>query len=383
MLLFYLFLLHHFITFLICLWKDTTKYHMPRAFYSTRWFHRMAQTDVLIHAVSCGEAMAMVPVMAYLSKQNIRFTLSVHTYTGYTLMKKIAPDISLVLKPLDTFFTMALFFAQLQPKCIIISESDTWPCLLILAKVFRIPIFYMNYKYKPEKPLRNWLHRAIATHIYTQNAYRNDDRYTHIGNLKYLAVKREHVLVKSVDPPTIIIASAGQDEILIHLNYIKAFPNVRFIYVPRHLSWDVKPYFNQLGRDYTIITKDHPDNLKSKLIVCLGYGMLNTLYQKANICLMGDTFNSVGGHNLIEPAIAKNAIILGPVFHTCKEVADMLNISHVASEIDLWDKTQELLENRAFTKIGEDNRYRIFDCRAKIKCAFKSAMPEILAKGGL
>ncbi len=325
----------------------------------------------------------MVPVMAYLSKAHIRFTLSVHTYTGYSLMKKIAPEISLVLKPLDTLFTMAVFFTQLRPKCIIISESDTWPCLLILAKVFRIPIFYINYKYKPEKPLRNWLHRAIATHIYTQNAYRNDGQYTHIGNLKYLAVKREPVLVKSVDPPTIIIASAGEDEILIHLNYIKAFPNVRFIYVPRHLSWDVKPYFNQLKREYTIITKDRPDDLKSKLIVCLGYGMLNTLYQKSNICLMGDTFNSVGGHNLIEPAIAKNAIILGPVFHTCKEVADMLKISYVTSEIDLWDKTQELLENRAFTNIGEENRYRIFDARSKIKQAFKSAMPDLLTKGRL
>ena len=44
------------------------------------------------------------------------------------------------------------------------------------------------------------------------------------------------------------------------------------------------------------------------MLVCWKYGLLSNIYSKSHICLMGDTFNNVGGHNLIEPAINKNVI---------------------------------------------------------------------------
>ena len=320
--------------------------------------------------------MAMIPVMAYLTKCGIEYTLSIHTYTGYTLIKKIAPyDVNIILKPYDLLLNMFLFFGQLRPKAIIISESDTCPCFLFVAKIFRIPIFYMNYKYKPEKPLRNQLHRFIAKRIYTQN-YTPGALYAFVGNLKFLAVKKDKKEKKIGLRPTIIIASAGEDEIEIHLNYIRAFPNVRFIYVPRHLSWDVRPHFDRLNRHYTVMTDDLSSNDDS-ILICSAFGMLDKLYKKSNICLMGDTFNKVGGHNLIEPAIQQNAIILGPNYHTCKEIADMLHITYVTSETDLIRNTKVLLDN--YKDIGQENQSRILTCRMKIKKAFKEAMDEIIS----
>ena len=370
---------------LICIigtWKDVTKYQMPWEIYSKRWFQWTCRTDILIHAVSCGEAMAMIPVMAYLTKyqKNIKYTLSVHTYTGYTLIKQNVPNRdNIVLKPFDTLFTMFLFFLQLWPKCIIISESDTCPCFLIIAKLFRIPIFYMNYKYKPEKPIRNLLHRCIADHIYTQNNITYNNNYSFVGNLKFLAVNKDTTIKKPI-PLTIIIASAGKDEIEIHLNYIRAFSNnVRFIYVPRHLSWDVRPYFDKLNRPYSVITTLASfDSSSSSIVICSAIGMLDALYKKSHICLMGDTFNKIGGHNLIEPAITQNAIILGPNFHTCKEMADMLNITYALSETDLINKTLDLLENNTYSPIGKENQLLIYTYRKTIKKAFKQAMTEII-----
>ena len=92
---------------------------------------------------------------------------------------------------------------------------------------------------------------------------------------------------------------------------------------------------------------------------------------------MGDTFNKVGGHNLIEPAIKQNAIILGPNYHTCKEIADKLHITYVTSETDLIRNTCALLEN--YTHIGQENQMRVLTCRMKIKKAFKEAMDEIIS----
>jgi len=45
----------------------------------------------------------------------------------------------------------------------------------------------------------------------------------------------------------------------------------------------------------------------------------------SHICLMGNTFFSKkGGHNLVEPAVNANSIILGPDYATCKDLADMI-----------------------------------------------------------
>jgi len=373
----YFIILYHILICFVGTWKDFTKYKMPWHVLKQRWFQRVNRTDVLIHAVSCGEAMAMIPVMAYLTKCGIKYTLSIHTYTGYTLIKKMAPDdVNILLKPFDLLFNMFLFFGQLRPKAIIISESDTCPCFLFVAKLFRIPIFYMNYKYKPDKPLRNLLHRSIAKRIYTQN-YCHGTSYAFVGNLKFLAVKKDKIRGgKHGLRPTIIIASAGEDEIEIHLNYIKAFPDVRFIYVPRHLSWDVKPYFDRLNQPYSVIT-ENLSVIDNNILICSAFGMLEKLYKKSDICLMGDTFNNVGGHNLIEPAIQQNAIILGPNYHTCKEIADMLHITYVTSETDLIRHTKVLMEN--YTEIGQENQLRIYTYRREIKKAFKEAMDEIIS----
>jgi len=376
----YIIFLYQILICIVGTWKDVTKYQMPWKIYSKRWFQCVSRTDILIHAASCGEAMAMVPVISYLTKyqKNMKYTLSVHTYTGYILVKKNIPQsVDLVLKPFDTLLTMLGLFLQLWPKGVIISESDTCPCFLFMAKLFRVPIFYMNYKYKPEKPLRNLLHRGIAQHIYTQN-YTSNSMYTFIGNLKFLAVKKEATLKKQKIPLTIIIASAGKDEIEIHLNYIRAFPNVRFIYVPRHLSWDVKPYFDRLNRPYSVITSLASfHETSTSIVVCSAIGMLDSLYKKSHICLMGDTFNKIGGHNLIEPAIKQNAIILGPNFHTCS--ADLLNITYTQSERDLIKKTRDLLENDAYMFAGKENQLLIYKYRKTIKKVFKRSMEEIIS----
>ena len=99
--------------------------------------------------------------------------------------------------------------------------------------------------------------------------------------------------------------------------------------------------------------------------------MLDYLYSKSNICLMGDTFNSVGGHNLIEPAINENVVMVGPSYHTCVDLAILLNTIYLRDFDDLIYQTNRIIDDRSFIQIGKMNKNIVLDNQTKIRQKLK------------
>ena len=88
-------------------------------------------------------------------------------------------------------------------------------------------------------------------------------------------------------------------------------------------------------------------------------GYLNKILQQSHLCLMGGTFNDTGGHNLIEPCINKNAILTGPNTHTQENQVNILYVIKTQNCLDLVFKTDDLIKNKMYLKIGEENFKRI------------------------
>ena len=74
---------------------------------------------------------------------------------------------------------------------------------------------------------------------------------------------------------------------------------------------------------------------------------------------MGGTFDDTGGHNLIEPGINKNAILTGPNTHTQENQVNILYVIKTQNCLDLVFKTDDLIKNKMYLKIGEENFKRI------------------------
>ena len=62
---------------------------------------------------------------------------------------------------------------------------------------------------------------------------------------------------------------------------------------------------------------------------------------------MGDTFNKIGGHNIIEPALKRNSVIVGPQHNALKETIEELKHVHILQ------KPEEILEYLDETPVPE------------------------------
>lgn len=374
------FLLDLFII-IILLTKDILKYKISINNLRKRFIpDKLNKIDVLIHAVSCGESKLTLPIIKKLEEKNIKVKLSVHTPTGVELVTKYTNKA--FLKPYDTFFTTFYMFYILRPKVIIISVSDTWPYFILFSKLFGCKIFYVNYKIKKNKVLRNYIHNIISEKIYLSEQKIETKKYSYLGDLKLLEKKNN--IINNKNKLRIIIASANKNEFDLHLEYIKylikKYPKIQIIYVPRHLNW--LEFFKNKIKDidyYFINNIDDIDNYDNKLFICWRIGLLNQLYSKTNICLMGDTFNNIGGHNLIEPGLNKNTILTGPNVHTIKNQINILDNVIINNNLDvLILNTIDLIINQKYKKYGEDNYKCIINKKNQIEKNLDKLILELL-----
>jgi len=359
----FLLILYQLLISLLGTWNDFKKYKISTYNYFQRFGfnNNYSKVDYLIHAVSCGEAMSCQPLIDIIEKSNKKYLLTVHTPTGFNLIRKKVKYS--ILKPFDLIPTMFYLLLKTQPKILFIAESDSWPFMILFAKLFGTKIYYINYTLKGY--LRNFYHYVLADRIFLKiNVKNKKKKYHFLGNLKWLSTNK--IIDTKFKKTSLIISSAGKDEIDIHLKLIKSFPNINFIYVPRHLNWE-----NQLKdklQDFKYLWLTHENQISeienNHLVIIWSFGLLNKLYAKTHMCLMGDTFNLVGGHNLVEPAIHENTIILGPNYHTCRDLAAELNIIYVKKIEELMFK---LKDYNSFNQQGKENYQLVFNKQKNIQ----------------
>lgn len=325
-------MLYDFLICFITFFKDFWHYKINLSLYlRERWFScSLRKVDTLFHAASCGEAKLLLPILNHYKRENISYLLSVHTPTGHKLMQKYNDHV--ILKPMDTFPTMAWFFMWTRPGKIIISVSDTWFYFLFFAKLFNCKIIYVNYVIKPLKPWRNMLHYFVADKIYLKHKQPKEslhgNKYEYLGDIRYCMSEKEYILGKT-KKNVITIASGNENEIDIHIKIMKILiekTDYKVIYVPRHLNWKTK--LERKLKDALLFEKTawfsrntHPSH---RINVYWCYGALEHLYSYSKITLMGDTFNNIGGHNIIEPALKGNSVIVGPQHKALKETIEEL-----------------------------------------------------------
>jgi 3-deoxy-D-manno-octulosonic-acid transferase len=378
------FIFYQILVVFIGLWKDITKYKIKLNDFLQRFSFYNKDIDnrqILIHAVSCGEANTSKPIIKSIELKKKSYLLSIHTPTGYNLSKKFTNNS--ILKPFDTLPTIFYLFYRVKPKILLIMESDVWFFYILLAKIFRCKIYFFNYLIKPKKKVRNYLHYLIADKIYVKTKKDVINmKYHYLGNLKLLSTSIVQSN-KKLSETTIIISSAGKDEIDLHLTYIKnllqIYQNIKIIYVTRHLNWKnlLLKKISHLDYFWCENNEKNIDQIPNKLIVCWCYGMLNYLYSKSHICLMGDTFNNVGGHNLIEPAINQNVVIVGPNYHTCSDLANIIQTIYVKNESDLISKTKKIIDNNSFIQIGKMNKNIVLKNQTEINVKLNKIITDL------
>lgn len=105
---------------------------------------------IIIHAVSLGETLSVIPLIQKLQKKypNIFITITSMTPTGlesaHNFIYNNNNNIQCIYLPYDLPGSMKRFIQKIQPKLVIIMETELWPNLINALYHNNIPIIVAN-----------------------------------------------------------------------------------------------------------------------------------------------------------------------------------------------------------------------------------------------
>lgn len=359
--------------------------------YRKRWLERygfcknkVKSGGILVHAVSVGETLAAIPLIKTLQKQypQLPITVTTMTPTGSKQVKTLLKDsVSHVYLPYDLPCAIHRFLKAVNPKLVIIMETELWPNLISQCHNKKIPLIIANARLSERSANRyHKLGKAISkllTKISTVAAQNEQDgeRFLSLGlPTEHLAVtgsikfdieltdKQSLAQLKQqwqLHRPVLIAASthSGEDEIILSAfqRLLKNHANLLLILVPRHperfktveeLISDNK--LNYIKRS----TKQIPTD-ETQVILGDTMGELLELYGLANIAFVGGSLIEHGGHNPLEPALHHIPIISGKYFFNFKVICEQLI---EANGMLICDSTADSLYSTVNSLLNDDNR---------------------------
>ncbi len=285
---------------------------------------------VWIHAASVGESVSVLKLIQDLTDQHpkIKILLTTGTVTSARLMAQRLPK-SVIHQyiPLDVPNWMARFLDHWQPNHVMILESELWPNMLAEIKRRSISCWLVNARLSPKSYCRwRYLRGIFATlmsafdKIFTPTPETLQRLKTLGGiqaelsvNLKYttdpLPVNEAELadLKKSLKRPVLAVVSthAGEESFILESVQVlkKEHPTLLVILAPRHpdRSETVLSILSDFGLSVARRSLREVPTAKTNVWLIDTIGDLGLVYSLAPVCVLGGSFEAIGGHNPIEP----------------------------------------------------------------------------------
>jgi len=285
------------------------------------------------------------------------------TPTGSQRLRQSFGDtVNHVYMPYDLPWTLSGFIRKVQPRCLIIMETELWPNLLDQCKKRNIPTMIVNGRLS-DKSFRGYLRiRSFVSQVLQQVSFvavqtkldarrfmqlgLASDKVQISGNLKYdvqIPVAQQQLgkaLKASFGQRLVWVAAsthAGEEEqILSAFKLVQAQrPECLLVLVPRHPD-----RFNEVAHlldrsSLSYVRRSQVAEVTVDTAVLLGdtMGELNVFYNAADIAFVGGSLIPFGGHNTLEPAACGVATITGPHVNNFREITDKLQSAGALSMV--------------------------------------------------
>ena len=312
---------------------------------------------IVVHAASVGEVIALKPFITRLIAQypNTVITVTTFTPTGSAQVTKLFDkQVQHCYLPLDNIISTQLFLQRLKPQAMVFMETELWPNLIAQCQAKNIKLMLVNGRLSDSsmrsyKKLSWLITPAIQRFdsILTQSQVNQDnylamgastDRCQLSGNLKFDISLNADVAAKQTELANLItenrniwlIASTHPgDESLA----LKAFELVKqqdssalLIIVPRHPERfeQVAKLAEEAGNKVLKRSQKQAVTLNTNVWIIDTLGELLAACALADVVTMGGSFNEIGGHNPLEPALFHKPVIVGPNMSNFKEILAQL-----------------------------------------------------------
>lgn len=342
---------------------------------------------IWFHTVSAGETIAAAPLIRDLAARypDLPFLVTTMTPTGSAqVQERLAECVDHCYAPYDFKAGVRRFFDAVQPRVLILMETELWPNIIAEAKQRGVPVMLINARLSQRSAqgyarLANLTRSMLSNidHIACQTP-EHRDRFIGLGaaaenvsvtrSVKYdISLPADFATTLEVlrgqyelDPQTPVWIAAsthpGEDEIVLQAHRIlsQRIAALRLVLVPRHpvRCDEVGTLIDAAGFTYALQSElDLNPDLKRLADVILGdtMGTLLSLYGLAQVAYVGGSLVDHGGHNPIEPVLVGMPVVCGPFQYNFKDVMDSMarvgGLQTVTSAEDLARTVGDWLEN--------------------------------------
>ncbi|HYB43249.1 MAG TPA: 3-deoxy-D-manno-octulosonic acid transferase [Candidatus Methylomirabilis sp.] len=335
-----------------------------------------------IHAVSVGEAAAAVPLVAAIADRwpQLSVVMSTVTPTGARIVAdRLGSRVTHRYFPLDLPGPVRRGLDAVRPRFFIGLETELWPNFFRALASRGIPAMVANGRISDRSFRRYRLVRRLVARMLrgvsvfamqsAEDARRiialgaPPDRVVVTGNLKVdlpaeagdgLAAWRELLGIDAGRPLWIAGSTHQGEEAAVVDAYRRLrvrFAGLRLLVAPRHPERveEVERIVRDRGLPVVRRTELGPAADRESVVLLDTVGELAGLYGLADVVFVGGSLVPVGGHNVLEPAQRRKAVVYGPHTSNFRESAELLESAGAAVVVrdahELSREIERLLES--------------------------------------
>lgn len=322
---------------------------------------------IWIHAVSLGETLAARPLIERMLAElpDYRLAITTTTPTGSAQVRRLFGDrVFHVYAPWDTPGAVQRCLQRLQPRLLLIMETELWPNLLHYADSRGCPVVLANARLS-ERSARGYARFAGTSARMLQQlsliAAQNEDaaerfrrlgapaeRVVVTGSVKYdlhidAALHGEAAELEQrwgLDHrPVVLAASTHEGEEQLVLEAFAALraeqPQALLVLVPRHPERFDTAHESCTAAGWRVARRSDGNDLTADTDVLLidSIGELLLFFGLADVAVIGGSFFDRGGHNPLEPAAWGKAVVTGHSMFNFEQIAEQLRAAGALEQV--------------------------------------------------
>ncbi|MCZ6641502.1 MAG: lipid IV(A) 3-deoxy-D-manno-octulosonic acid transferase [Gammaproteobacteria bacterium] len=335
---------------------------------------------IWFHTVSAGETIAAASLIRQLTEEftELPFLVTTMTPTGSAQVRQKLNDcVSHCYAPYDFRWGVKRFFDAVQPRLLVLVETELWPNMIDEASKRNVPVLLVNARLSERSAQGYGRVSSITRHMMSQlhfvacqfpdHAERfirlgaDPSRVDVLGSVKFDVeltadhderVRHLQATLSLGDRPVWIAGSThpSEEEVVLaaHRLVHERHPDACLLLVPRHPSrtQTVVRLARQAGfrtGQMSAIDAKH-SNPSMDVIVADTMGQLLYLYGLSEVAFIGGSLVPAGGHNPIEAAICAKPLLMGPEVFNFRDVVAAF---HDSGALQLVHDAEDLAANVA------------------------------------
>ena len=322
---------------------------------------------IWVHAVSVGESLAAIPLIKLLQQRypDIPITVTNETITGAERIRaELGHSVTQLYFPYDLPLILRKFFKALQPKLLILLETELWPNLLATSQLYQVPVVLVNARlsersakfYRRILPIIRKMLKSID--VIAAQFQADADRFIALGfpaekiqvtgSLKFdltlpLQLTEQSQRWRKIwgEKRLVWIAASthpGEEELILQAftEARRFYPDLLLVSIPRHV--DRVSQLEQLysSQAYKIIKRSEQNESEmGDVDVFIGdtMGELLIFYAAADIAFIGGSLVEKGGQNPLEPAAIGLPLLTGPYTFNFATITEQLKQRNVETQV--------------------------------------------------